>query len=107
MEIWIKKTPIIRCDDWGLFYVPSFSSMSRYLVQCAFVWFYVPFSRSMCLRLVLWTVISFNVPSFYSMDCYLVQCSFVLFYGQLSFFWSSFCFVWGFVVICGLVLFFD
>src|SRR5699024_6180738 len=62
--------------------------MSRYLVQCAFVWFYVPFSRSMFLRLFLWTVISFNVPSFYSIVFYLVQCFFFPFYFPFSFYLS-------------------
>src|SRR5699024_12622337 len=92
------------------FYVPSFRSMFRSLIQCAFllfygpsslsmclpsvlcavlflcafVSFYVPFSHSMCFHSVLWTVLSFNVPSFCSMRRSLFLLAFIPFYEPSS-----------------------
>src|SRR5699024_185712 len=60
--IQLFKGRIFKQAD-GKFYEPSFGSMDCYLVLCAFVWFYGLLSRSMCLRLVLWPVISFYESS--------------------------------------------
>src|SRR5699024_3934456 len=80
--------------------------MACYLVLCAFVRFYGPLSGSLCLRFVLWPVISLYVSSFGSMACYLVLCAFVRFYGPLS---RSMCLrslLWTVISLCSFVWFY-
>jgi len=49
------------------FNVLSFRSMDRSLIQCAFLLFYGPFSLSMSLHSILWTVLPPYEPSSHSM----------------------------------------
>src|SRR5699024_10786559 len=74
----------------GKFYEPSFGSMDCYLVLCSFVWFYGLLSRSMFLRLVLWTFISLYEPSSCSMDPHPVLCSICLLHQLVHLFISLF-----------------